>query len=75
MIVLLSSAITLPLLKWFHQRRTTIVMISLMILAFWGGMLRFGVSQTEIDEGQIQFYNGMQGVELYGVVSNIPDAG
>ena len=50
-------------------------MISLMILAFWGGMLRFGASQTEIDEGQIQFYNGIQELEVKGVVNNIPDRG
>lgn len=50
-------------------------MISLMVLAFWGGMLRFGMSQSEIDKGQIQFYNGMQALEVKGVVNNIPDMG
>jgi len=71
--LIFTGLIPLPLLHFFRQHRRRIILISLCLVAFFGGTIRFQSSQPSIDESSLQFYNGQEMAQIKGVVSADPE--
>ena len=65
--------IPLPLLHFFRQHRRRIILISLCLVAFFGGALWFQSSQPLINESSLQSYNGQETAQIRGMVSAGPE--
>jgi len=63
----------LPLLPFFRRHRRRIILISLCLVALFGGAIRFQSSQPPIDESSLQFYNGQEMAQIKGMVSADPE--
>ena len=63
----------LPFLFRFHQKKKHIILVSLCLIAFFTGALRFQSSLPVVDENSLQFYNDREAVEIKGMVSADPD--
>jgi uncharacterized membrane protein len=70
---LLISLLPLPLIFIFRQRKKLLVIISLLILAVLGGMVRYQSSLPTVNENYVQYYNDQNAVELKGIISQAPD--
>jgi len=71
---ILTGLIPLPLLFLFRQHRRTIILVSLCLIALFGGAFRFQSSQPTVNENYLQFYNDQEIVEIKGMVSADPEA-
>jgi len=71
--LIFAGLIPLPLLPFFRQHRRGIILISLCLVAFFGGAFRFQSSQPPIDESSLQFYNGQEMAQIKGMVSADPE--
>lgn len=57
----------------FHQQKKHIILVSLCLIVFFIGSLRFQSSLPVVDESSLQFYNDREVVEIRGMVSAAPD--
>jgi competence protein ComEC len=73
--LILIGLIPLPLLFFFRQHRKTIILVSLCLIALFGGAFRFQSSQPTVNENCLQFYNGQEIVAIKGMVSADPEVG
>ena len=64
--------IPLPLLFWFHHRRM-IILISLCVIALFGGAFCFQSSLPPSDEHSLQFYNDQETVTIKGIINTDPE--
>jgi len=64
----------LPFLRLFSQHRRRIILVSLCLVAFFGGSVRFQSSQPVINQGSLQFYNGQE-TQLKGLITADPEPG
>jgi competence protein ComEC len=71
--ILLTGLIPLPLILRLRHRKKIIILASLCLIAFFGGAIRFEVSQPTIDENQLRFYNNQEAVTVRGIVNTDPD--
>ncbi|MBN1643963.1 MAG: DUF4131 domain-containing protein [Dehalococcoidales bacterium] len=70
---LLLSLLPLPSIMFFRRRKKPIIVLSLLILVFLGGIIRYHSVLPVIDENHIRFYNERGTVELKGTVNTAPD--
>jgi competence protein ComEC len=68
-----TGLIPLPLLFLFRQHRRTIILVSLCLIALFGGAFRFQSSQPTVNENYLQFYNDQEIVEIKGMVNADPE--
>jgi len=61
-------------LRLFSQHRRRIILVSLCLVAFFGGGIRFQSSQPVIDQGSLQLYNGQE-TRLKGMITADPEPG
>jgi len=73
LVLVLTGLAPLPLLFFFRQHRRIIILISLCLIAFFGGAFRFQSSQSPINETSLQFYNDQEVVEIKGMVNVDPE--
>jgi competence protein ComEC len=73
--LILIGLVPLPLLFFFRQHRKTIILISLCLIALFGGAFRFQSSQPTVNENCLQFYNDQEIVAIKGMVSADPEVG
>jgi competence protein ComEC len=73
--LILTGLIPLPLLFFFRQHRRTIILVSLCLIALFGGAFRFQSSQPTVNENCLQFYNDQEIVATKGMVSADPEVG
>ncbi len=66
-----TGLIPLPLL-FFRQHRKLIILTSLCLIAFFGGIFRFQSSLPTVNENYLQFYNN-QTIEIKGIVNSDPE--
>ena len=71
--LVLVGLIPLPLLLLLRQHRKTVIIISLCLVAFFGGAFCYQLSLPPDDESSLQFYNDRGTVELKGVVADDPE--
>ncbi len=71
--IILVGLIPLPMLFWFRHHRKAIILASLCLTAFFGGMLHFQSSLPDIDESQLRFYNDQGIVGIKGIVNTDPE--
>ncbi|MDP2931932.1 MAG: ComEC/Rec2 family competence protein [Chloroflexota bacterium] len=67
--------IPLPFLFFFRNRRKTIILSSLCLVALFGGAAYFPSNQAIIDESRLQSYNDRGTVEIRGTVNADPEIG
>ncbi|MFC2060358.1 DNA internalization-related competence protein ComEC/Rec2 [Chloroflexota bacterium] len=63
----------LPLLLCLNKYRKTIILISLCLVAVFGGAFCFQSSLPSNDESHLQFYNDRGAVELKGLINEAPE--
>lgn len=61
------------LIPFLPGSKKKLIIIGLCLLAFFGGILRFPSSQTQIDEHSLCFYNDAETVEIQGIVADKPE--
>lgn len=71
-LLVLIGLVPLPLL-FCSSHRKLIIMASLCLTAFVGGMVHFQSSLPVDDENHLQFYNGQDNVEIKGMVASDPE--
>ncbi len=71
--LILTGLAPLPLLLFFRQHRKTIILISLCLIALFGGAFRFQSSQPPINENSLQLYNDREVIEIKGIVNADPE--
>jgi competence protein ComEC len=59
----------------FLKYKTQLITAGLCLLALFGGLLRFQTSLPEVDEHNLQFYNGKGTVTIQGMVYTEPEPG
>lgn len=72
-VLIFASPAPLLLLFKLRRHRKTIILISLSLVALFGGALRFQSSLPATDESSLQFYNDRGIVEIKGMVSDDPE--
>jgi len=70
---LLMALLPLPLFFFWRGHKKQILMISLCLLAFCGGMLRYDAAMPQVTEASVQNYNESGALEIRGTVAAAPD--
>jgi len=73
--LILTGLVPLPLLLFFRQHKKTIILVSLCLIALFGGAFRSQSSQPTVNENCLQFYNDQEIVAIKGMVSADPEVG
>jgi len=71
--LIITGLIPLPLLFFVRQHRKIIILISLCLVAFFGGAFCFQSSLPPNDESSLQFHNDHGIVEIKGIVARDPE--
>ncbi len=72
--VIFAGLTPLPFLRPFRQHRRRIILVSLCLVAFLGGAVRFQSSLPVVDQSSLQFYNGQE-TRIKGMISADPEPG
>jgi competence protein ComEC len=67
------SLLPLPFIFFFRQHKKLLITITLLVLAFLGGIIRYQSSLPAGGENYVRYYNDKTAVELKGIVSQAPD--
>ena len=71
--LILIGLIPLPLLFFFRQHRKSIILISLCLLALFGGAFHFQSSLPLTNERSLQFYNDQGAIAIKGIINTDPE--
>jgi len=71
--LILTGLIPLSLLFFLRQYKKLIILTSLCLIVFFGGVSYFESSLPAADETCLQFYNGRGAVEIRGMVNSDPE--
>ncbi len=73
LVFVLAGLIPLPLLLLFRTHRKLIILVSLCLIAFFGGVFHFQSSLPPTDKHSLQFYNDQGIVAIKGIINSDPE--